>query len=116
MKNIKVKVSSFTKEPYGRYQKIDGTSSGEQFRKEEIVKHLQNPEVETLTVILDAVNMDYTSSFLSEAFGGLVTKDKISDSDLSKLIIEADDPLDKSRSERYISSFKSKRAKKNIEF
>lgn len=58
----------FSRFPAGRF-KSDGPFSGEAFR-DLLVPHLQNAE-ETLSVELDGA-LGYGSSFLEEAFGGLV--------------------------------------------
>ncbi|MFN4277750.1 MAG: STAS-like domain-containing protein [Ferrovibrio sp.] len=58
----------FSDVPAGRYKK-DGAFSGEQFRDDLLRPRLQSSE--TVEVILDDVE-GYGSSFLEEAFGGLV--------------------------------------------
>lgn len=62
----------FSPDPAGRYYS-DGDASGEQFR-EDVLKPLINKlgPNEVLTVNLDEGVEGYGSSFLSEAFGGLV--------------------------------------------
>lgn len=59
----------FSKYPAGRYPE-DGDRTGEQFRKEFLEKHLNETE-EIVEVVLDGA-VGYPSSFLEEAFGGLV--------------------------------------------
>jgi len=69
MREIQVNVAKdFSRFPAGRYRN-DGPYSGEAFR-DLMVNHLKN-EQETLTIELDGA-LGYGSSFLEEAFGGLV--------------------------------------------
>jgi hypothetical protein len=81
--------SDFSKYPAGRFES-DGPFSGEAFRKKLLVPALK---VGRVIVVLDGT-LGYGSSFLEEAFGGLVRiegfdakslKDKIE-------IVSADDP------------------------
>ena len=67
MKVINV-AKDFTRFPSGRFKK-NGSTSGEAFRE----NHLETPikEGKTITVELDGT-IGYGSSFLEEAFGGLV--------------------------------------------
>jgi len=74
--------------PAGRFKKEHGIHSGEAF-KELIAKKLQ--ENDTVTVLLNDT-MGFGSSWIEEAFGGLVRDNIFSASDLhKKLTIEADD-------------------------
>lgn len=66
--DIKI-ASEFSEFPAGR-TKEDGPNSGEKFREDFLVPALKN-EGSHLTVDLDDT-MGYGSSFLEEAFGGLV--------------------------------------------
>lgn len=59
---------NFSKEPAGRYL-TDGDASGEAFRTRVLVPELERAG--RVTVILDGTE-GYGSSFLEEAFGGLV--------------------------------------------
>lgn len=67
MKNISI-ASDFTKFPAGRF-KDDGPYSGELFREKYLAPALSMNE--TVVVELDGAR-GYGSSFLEEAFGGLV--------------------------------------------
>lgn len=67
MKTIAI-AKDFSDVPAGRYKK-DGDYSGERFREDILRPRLQNDEV--VEVVLDDVE-GYGSSFLEEAFGGLV--------------------------------------------
>lgn len=70
----------FTRYPSGRYKK-NGTTSGEAFRE----KFLEEPlsKGEKVLVEFDGT-IGYGSSFLEEAFGGLVRKLKIPQSTVSE--------------------------------
>src|SRR5664279_3809964 len=90
MKTINV-AQDFTRFPSGRYKR-NGNTSGEAFRE----KHLE-PSIsagEEVTVELDGT-IGYGSSFLEEAFGGLVRSLKITSASLkTKLhIVTADATL-----------------------
>jgi hypothetical protein len=81
--------TDFSRTPGGRYRE-DGDFSGEQFREEFLVPALDNPE--GVIVFLDDTD-GYPSSFLEEAFGGLV-RAGFSNADLQRrLVIRNDDPL-----------------------
>ncbi|MCC7080421.1 MAG: STAS-like domain-containing protein [Burkholderiales bacterium] len=58
----------FSKEPAGRYPE-DGPNNGQRFRLEKLVSGLS--EAQKLVIELDGTE-GYGSSFLEEAFGGLV--------------------------------------------
>jgi len=58
----------FSDTPLGRYHPNDGLFSGERFREEFLLPALQEGKVE---VILDGTE-GFGSSFLDEAFGGIV--------------------------------------------
>ena len=63
----------FTRYPAGRYMD-DGPYTGERFRKEHLVPALK--ESDLVEVHMDGTR-GYGSSFLEEAFGGLVREDHI---------------------------------------
>lgn len=67
MKTISL-ARDFTKFPAGRY-KDDGPYSGELFREQYLIPALKSDE--TIAIDLDGAR-GYGSSFLEEAFGGLV--------------------------------------------
>lgn len=84
----------FSDNPFGRYR-TDGPNSGEAFR-EDFLKNLLDKckeNNETLHIYIDDVPIGISSSFLSESFGGLVTKKYFSSDELlsSLLTIETED-------------------------
>ncbi len=84
MKKKTINISrDFSPYPAGRY-KNDGKYTGEGFRDNFLKKALKNNDV--VTVELDGT-LGYGSSFLEEAFGGLVREDNFTEEDLSKKLI-----------------------------
>jgi len=93
----------FSKVPYGRYPD-DGENNGERFRNEFLVPSLN--EFEKIIVELDGTR-GYGSSFLDEAFGGLIRKNIINKENLlSKLEIVSKFESYKLEIESYISEAK----------
>lgn len=89
MKRIDIGID-FSRTPLGRYHPKDGPNSGERFRQELLVPALK--EHAKVIVRIDQVE-GYGSSFLEEAFGGLVRKEGFSSSELkTKLEIECLNP------------------------
>ncbi|MCY4150980.1 MAG: STAS-like domain-containing protein [Aestuariivita sp.] len=84
----------FSSTPGGRFQR-NGPWSGEQFR-EEVLSELVNEAIKTrdkIVIVLDGTS-GYGSSFLEEAFGGLVRKGNFDKNQLNEhLEIQANDPL-----------------------
>ena len=72
----------FTRYPSGRYKK-NGTTSGEGFREQFLEESLSKGE--KVIVEFDGT-IGYGSSFLEEAFGGLVRKLKIPQATLAELL------------------------------
>lgn len=62
-------VNDFSKSPYGRESDLDGSASGETFRKNLLAPALR--DYSKVHVNLDGYNR-YGRSFLDEAFGGLI--------------------------------------------
>ncbi|SIT15849.1 MAG: DUF4325 domain-containing protein [Thalassolituus maritimus] len=61
----------FSKKPFGRNE-LDGKYSGKRFRDEHLLPALTASDDEILTVNLDGVERGFGSSFLEEAFAGLL--------------------------------------------
>lgn len=78
----------FSKYPAGRYTP-DGPFSGEQFREEHLIPALNN-QSGRVVVELDGAR-GYGSSFLEEAFGGLVRKGFDAVQLLSRLELQSTD-------------------------
>lgn len=88
MKTINV-AKDFTRFPSGRFKK-NGSTSGEGFREDFLLPPLRAGE--QITVELDGT-IGYGSSFLEEAFGGLVRALQIQPTELKKLLhLKSDDP------------------------
>ncbi len=87
----------FSKVPAGRYHPKDGNRTGQRFRDEFLEKLLRNGN-ERITVILDGV-VGLPSSFLEEAFGGLVRNGYDFDTLKERLSIETSEE----RKKRHIS-------------
>jgi hypothetical protein len=88
----------FTRTPAGRY-KVDGPYSGERFREEVLLPVLESGN--QIAVDLDGA-VGFGSSFLEEAFGGLV-RAGVPESDLKKrLVIHARLKTYADRAWRYI--------------
>lgn len=96
----------FSRYPAGRFQK-DGRGSGEQFRNELLLPALASHE--RVQVVLDST-MGYGSSFLEEAFGGMVRLGHVSPREaLKRLDLVTSDPSLKLEIESYISKAKPRR-------
>lgn len=80
----------FTPEPYGRYPS-DGKHNGTEFRDHWLAPSLK--EFNVVTIIMDGAE-GYGSSFLDEAFGGLVKLSHYSATELHAklLFVSNDDP------------------------
>lgn len=90
-----------TKFPCGRTP-IDGVYSGETFRKEQLLMALRSPG--NVTVDLKGT-VALPSSWLEEAFGGLVREEKYTAHELnSRLILQTASPLISKQIWRYIAS------------
>ena len=90
MKTVNV-AQDFTRFPSGRFKR-NGSTSGEGFREQFLEPFIRNGE--EVTVELDGT-IGYSSSFLEEAFGGLVRVLSIPSAELkAKLhLLSADDTL-----------------------
>jgi hypothetical protein len=97
--------NDFTEFPGGRYRE-DGTFSGEEFRDDLLIPALDS--FDQVLVQLDGT-AGYPSSFLEEAFGGLVRAGYSRATLAKKLEIKADDPhyvTYQRLAEKYISEAK----------
>lgn len=80
----------FSETPMGRYYPQDGNHCGQKFREDILVPALK--EYDKVVVQIDDVE-GYGSSFLEEAFGGLIRSEGFTKSHLdSKLEIVLEDP------------------------
>lgn len=100
-----IKVSDFSKFPGPRFIRL-GPDSGEQFREQVLIPAIK--ENGSIGINLDNV-FGYGSSFLEEAFGGLVRAgiDDYSIDILIKNIISDDDPSLRDEIIEYISDERS---------
>lgn len=85
LKEVNINVGDFSKTPYGRYEK-DGKFNAASFRDLKLFPAFKNPEILKVNVFLDTVEdgYEYGSSFLEEAFGGLVRKCGLSTAEVHK--------------------------------
>lgn len=85
---------NFCPSPAGRYPG-DGPFNGQRFRNDFLVPALEEALRTNSTVIVDFDDADsYSSSFLEEAFGGLVRLKKFTKQDIAKrLVLKSDDPV-----------------------
>jgi len=80
----------FSSTPIGRYRGIDGPYCGQVFREDYLVPSLNKHEV---TLVDFASGRDGGSSFLEEAFGGLIHTEGFSAETLKqKLVVTGNDP------------------------
>ncbi|EGQ7795555.1 STAS-like domain-containing protein [Vibrio parahaemolyticus] len=79
----------FSEKPFGRF-KSDGKFSGERFRDEFLIPAF-NEEQGKIIVYLDGVSRGYGSSFLEEAFAGLLRKQITYAQVKERLVIETVD-------------------------
>lgn len=98
---IEIRIADdFSRVPAGRYRN-DGPRSGEAFRRDHLAPALR--DADKVVVRLDGVE-GYGSSFLEEAFGGLVRVEGYTGEELRRsLIIETGDSALKYEIEGYIN-------------
>lgn len=91
----------FSKEPIGRY-KTDGESSGEVFRQNLLIPALRDAEV--VQVVLDGTE-GYGSSFLDEAFAGLLRVHVLGVGEFSRRItlVSEEDPSLTTEIQEYVA-------------
>ena len=99
MKRIEL-AKDFSRYPAGRYNE-DGPYSGQAFREKFLEPNIDSEE--TITIVLDGAR-GYGSSFLEEAFGGLVRKGFSPDLVNSKINIVSKDPTLKMEIADYIKN------------
>ena len=78
----------FSKVPRGRYHSADGQHTGGRFREHFLKEIFNNPEKYSrpVEIVLDSAE-GYGSSFLEEAFGGLVRKGYASSEEVDKAFV-----------------------------
>ncbi|MFN3714832.1 MAG: STAS-like domain-containing protein [Alcanivoracaceae bacterium] len=83
MKNKTINIAlDFSRFPGGRFRS-DGPASGEAFRDDHLVPAINNGGGGVTVISMDGV-AGYGSSFLEEAFGGLIRLEHISEKDFWK--------------------------------
>lgn len=105
MKTVRV-ADEFTRFPSGRYKR-NGSTSGEAFRE----RFLEGPlrQGESITVDLDGT-VGYGSSFLEEAFGGVVRSLTMPANDVLKLLtFRSSDPALVDEIKQYIKDAESRK-------
>ncbi|HHA1257634.1 TPA: STAS-like domain-containing protein [Enterobacter asburiae] len=91
----------FSKMPFGRYLS-DSPNSAERFRRDYLVPAMKSGDREVV-VDFTGINHGVGSSFLEEAFGGLVRKEGVPKADIkAKLIIKSDLPFYKEQIIKFI--------------
>ncbi|WP_272677190.1 STAS-like domain-containing protein [Providencia sp. PROV160] len=105
-----IKLVDFTKFPLGRYEG-DSSSSGEVFRKNWLLPAL-NKNDENIVVYLDGAKVAIGSSFLEEAFGGLIRHENFTLNELnSRLSIDTTNDMYKVLISKYLNTAEEVRLK-----
>ncbi len=92
MKRINV-ATEFSKTPFGRFP-TDGPFNGEKFRKERLLPAFTDSEAEAVLVDFNGIALVIGSSFLEEAFGGLVRLENLNKDDIiNRLIVSSKTPI-----------------------
>lgn len=106
----KVKLADFSEFPAGRYRE-DGKSSAEQWRDEHLIPALR--ENERIVVEMDGV-MGIGSSFMEEAFGGILRHSEFTEADLAaKMRLRTDFKDVDERAWRFISNQEARNTDKD---
>lgn len=93
----------FSKMPFGRYVS-DSPFSAEKFRRDLLVPAFASSE-ENVVVDFNGISLAIGSSFLEEAFGGLIRKEGLSKDKVQKrLIIVEEVPFYKEQIEKFIAT------------
>lgn len=106
---IKIVIArDFSKTPFGRFVS-DSPYSAEKFRKDFLVPALKTGDQE-IVVDFNGIALGVGSSFLEEAFGGLVRKEGLPKSGLrNRLVIKSEVPFYKEQIERFIENAEPER-------
>lgn len=81
-----IAIADFSTYPSGRND-VDGDYNGARFRREELVPVIQRAIANGFTVVVSLANvMSFGSSFLEEAFGGLIREENFSKSDIRRVL------------------------------
>lgn len=100
----------FSKTPFGRYVS-DGPHSAERFRKECLVPAFIGVQ-EPVEVDFDGISLAIGSSFLEEAFGGLIRKEGIPKDKVKKyLVVKSELPFYRQQIARFIENAEPEKAK-----
>lgn len=108
----KIYVTDFSEFPGPRYESL-GPHSGEKFRKAVLLEEIKNHHGD-ISIVLDGA-FGYGSSFLDEAFGGLI-RDGVSDDvalQLCENLISEEDPSLKIEITQWVKEAISERKNKN---
>jgi len=99
----------FSKTPFGRFV-TDSPYSAERFRKEFLVPAFKSAN-DTVSVDFTGIALGIGSSFLEEAFGGLVRREGIEKTSLKKrLVIKSKMPFHRVQIEKYIEQAQPERS------
>lgn len=100
----------FSKTPFGRYT-TDGPNSAERFRKELLAPAFRQSN-EAVEVDFNGISLAIGSSFLEEAFGGLVRKEGIPKDKVKRnLVVKSEMPFYKQQILRFIDRAEPEKAK-----
>lgn len=91
----------FSKTPFGRYR-ADGPFSAEAFREDLLLPMVQKQNDEPIELDFSGISLSLGSSFLEEAFGGLVREGIDKRKLISRLVILSKYPIYKQRIESFI--------------
>ncbi len=95
----------FSKTPFGRYTS-DSPNSAERFRAEFLVPAFRSND-EKVVVDFRGIALGVGSSFLEEAFGGLVRKEGVSKNEvLARLEIKSDMPFYQEQISKFVKQAK----------
>lgn len=103
-------LADFTKFPLGRYED-DSSSSGEVFRINQLLPALRESD-DIVTVDLDGTKVVIGSSFLEEAFGGLIRHEKFTLDELkNRLHIVTNNEMYKIQINKFLNNAEALRLK-----